>query len=109
MPAELALTIYRGDDFAEYVTFRDEQGVAIDVTARNYTAQVRTQRGAAGTLLATALIDMTQAIAGTVVLRIPATVTATLVGGVWDLVENVNGTRRTLLTGRVVVQENVTR
>lgn len=109
MPAELSLTIYRGDDFAEYVTFRDEQGAAIDVTTRSYTAQVRTQRGTAGKLVATALIDMTEALTGTVVLRIPATVTTTMVGGVWDLVENVNGARRTLLTGRVVVQENVTR
>jgi hypothetical protein len=109
MPAALDLNIYRGDDFAEYVTFRDENGAAIDVSARSYVAQLRTQRGTEGELLATCNIDTTNAAQGTIVLNISASTTATLVGGVWDLVEHVNGTRRTLLTGRVRMHENVTR
>ena len=107
-PAKLNYKITRGDDFADQVTIK-ENGVAVDVSARTYTAQVRSTKDSV-TVVATMSIDMASAATGVVGFSIADTVTDDLSGQyVWDF-QQVSGTAtRTLMGGTFYVDPDVTR
>jgi hypothetical protein len=109
VPAKLNYTIVRGDDFADEVTIK-EGGVAVDVSTRTYTAQVRSTADAT-TVIATMSIDMASAATGVVGYSIADTVTDDLSGSyVWDFQqETAGGVIRTLMGGSFVVLKDVTR
>ena len=107
-PAKLNYKITRGDDFADQVTIK-ENGVAVDVSARTYTAQVRSTKDSV-TVVATMSIDMASAATGVVGYSIADTVTDDLSGQyVWDFQQVSAGVTRTLMGGTFYVDPDVTR
>lgn len=108
-PAKLNYTVVRGDDFADTVTIKEgDPAVAVDVSARTYTAQVRAS--ADGVVIAAMTIDMTNAATGVVAYSLPDTTTDDLAGGyVWDFQQSTGGVIRTLMGGSFVVLKDVTR
>lgn len=107
VPAKMNYTIVRGDDFADEVTIK-EDGVAVNVSARTYTAQIRATPD--GTLVASFSIDMTSAASGVVGYTLADTVTDDLDGSyVWDFQQVVSGVTRTLMGGSFNVLKDVTR
>jgi hypothetical protein len=108
LPAKLNYKITRGDDFADEVTIK-ENGVAVNVSARTYTAQVRLTADTE-TIVAQMVIDMTSAATGVVGFSIADTVTDDLAGGyVWDFQQDTGGVIRTLMGGSFFVNLDVTR
>lgn len=109
LPAKLSYKITRGDDFADVVTIK-EAGVAVDVSTRTYTAQVRSSKNSE-TVVATMVIDMTDAATGQVGYSLADTVTDDLSGNyVWDFQqETAGGVIRTLMGGSFFVDPDVTR
>ena len=107
-PAKLNYKITRGDDFADQVTIK-ENGVAVDVSTRTYTAQVRSTKDSA-TVVATMSIDMSSAATGVVGYSVADTVTDDMSGQyVWDF-QQVSGTAtRTLMGCTFFVDPDVTR
>lgn len=110
IPAKLNYVIVRGDDFADQVTIKEggPPAVAVDVSARTYTAQVRATPD--GVVVATFSIDMASAASGVVGYTLADTVTDDLAGTyVWDF-QQVTGTiTRTLMGGSFTVLKDVTR
>ena len=108
IPAKLNYTIYRGDDFNAVMTIQEE-GVAVDVSDRTYTAQLR--RSPDGDVVEDFGIDMTDAAAGDVGVILTDAVTADLDGSyVWDFQqETAGGVVRTLAGGQFTVTKDVTR
>lgn len=109
-PAKLNYTIVRGDDFADQITIQEGDPLApVDVSARTYTAQIRTTSEATA-VTATFTVDMTDAATGIIVLRLADTVTDDLLGAyTWDLQQDTAGVIRTLAAGSFVVIADVTR
>ena len=107
--ARLDYVVVRGDDFADTVTMKEgDPAVAVDLSARVFTAQVR--QTADGTVVAQMAIDMTDAATGIVGYSISDTLTATMLGSyVWDFQQNVGGVTRTLMGGKFKVKADVTR
>jgi hypothetical protein len=93
------LEAFQGDDFSVAITIADDSGTPLDVRGRTYRAQIRTERGPGGKLLATFGTDTSDAIGGVVVLTLSAGETAAMADGVWDLEEH-GAEIRTLLVGR---------
>lgn len=110
IPGKLAISMVRGDDFAEEFTIQEGDPLApVDVSARTYTAQVRTTTEATA-VTATFTVDMTSAATGVIILRLADTVTDDLLGAyVWDLQQDSAGVIRTILSGPFVVLPDVTR
>ena len=110
LPAKLNYKILRGDDFADQVTIKEgDPAAAVDVSARTYTAQVRASADAT-TIVASFVIDMTDAATGVVGYSIADTVTDDLSGSyVWDFQQDTGGVVRTLMGGAFVVLKDVTR
>lgn len=108
-PAKLNYTIVRGDDFADQVTISEgTPAVPVDVSARTFTAQVRSTPD--GTVVASMTIDMTDAATGIVAYSLPDTTTDDLSGAyVWDFQQSTGGVIRTLMGGSFVVLKDVTR
>lgn len=108
-PARLDYRIVRGDDFADVVTIKEgDPAAAVDVSSRTYAAQVRRTKD--GAVVATFSIDMSSAEDGEVGYSIADTVTAVMSGSyVWDFQQTVGGVVRTLMTGKFVVDADVTR
>jgi hypothetical protein len=100
----------RGDDFAAEMTIQEGNPLApVNVSARTYTAQIRTTADAT-TVVATFTVDMTSAATGIIVLRLADTVTDDLGGSyVWDLQQDTAGVIRTLVGGNFTVLDDVTR
>ena len=108
LPAKLNYKITRGDDFADEVTIK-ENGVAVNVSARTYTAQVRATKDST-TVVATFSIDMTSAASGVVGFTLADTVTDDMSGPyVWDFQQDTGGVIRTLMGGTFFVDPDVTR
>lgn len=85
-----------------------DPAVAVDVSARTYTAQIR--RTTEGDVVADMTIDMSGAASGEVAFSIQDADTAELDGTyVWDLQQDTGGIVRTLLAGSFVVRRDVTR
>lgn len=110
IPGKLNYVMTRGDDFAAELTIQEGEPLApVDVSARTYTAQVRTNADAT-TVAATFSVDMTDAATGIVVIRLADTVTDDLGGTyVWDFQQDSAGVIRTLVGGNFTVIDDVTR
>lgn len=108
-PARLDYRMVRGDNFADTVTIKEgDPAAAVDVSARTFTGQVR--RTANGAVVASMTIDTTDAATGVIGYAIDDSVTATMSGEyVWDFQQSVGGSVRTLMGGRFVVDDDVTR
>lgn len=110
IPAKLNYTMVRGDDFADQVTIKEggPPAVAVDVSARTYTAQLRSTPD--GAVVATFTIDMASAASGVVGFSLADTTTDDLAGAyVWDFQQDTGGVIRTLMGGSFVVNKDVTR
>ena len=110
LPAKLNYKIVRGDDFADVVTIKEgDPAAAVDVSARTFTAQLRSTANAT-TVVATFVIDMTNAATGEVGYSLADTVTDDLSGNyVWDFQQDTGGVIRTLMGGSFFVAPDVTR
>lgn len=110
LPAKLNYSIKRGDDFGDVVTIKEGvTPVAVDVSTRTFTAQVRSTPD--GAVIAAMVIDMTDAATGEVAYSLADTVTDDLAGTyVWDFQqETAGGDIRTLMAGSFTVIKDVTR
>jgi hypothetical protein len=110
VPATLDLRFVRGDDFSVLLTFKDQDGVAIDMSDSTYRAQLR--RVANDGLAVSFGVDDTSASAGNVVLHLSQIVTADLSHRyVWDVerVYTSDGAVQTLMAGEINVLRDVTR
>lgn len=106
-PERYDYKIARGDDFADVITIQ-EGGVAVDVSSRTYTAQVR--RTSEGPVVAAMSVNMAEAASGEVGIAIANTVTAGMSGDyVYDFQQSTGGVIRTLMAGKFVVARDVTR
>lgn len=108
-PAKLNYKIVRGDDFADVVTIKEgEPAIAVDVSTRTFTAQVRQTPN--GEVVAAMAIDMTNAATGQVGYSLADTITDDMGGQyVWDFQQSTAGFVRTLMAGAFVVELDVTR
>lgn len=115
IPANLDISIYRGDDFSLIFRMKDSvTDVYVDLTGRTATGQIRSE-ATSEVILATftcTVLNQTTTPGGVMVTLAP-TITAALplTGGVWD-VEVANADRswvRTPLAGVVTVLPEVTR
>lgn len=102
----VAVTIVRGDGFAETVTIY-ENGVAVNIAGRTFTTQIRT---ATGTLAANGTCTIVDAPNGKVSIAFTGAATSALTAGteyVWSFVQTVSGAKSELLRGDVAVLENI--
>lgn len=108
-PARLDYRIVKGDDFADTVTIKEgDPAAAVDVSTRTYAAQVRREAGADVVVQMT--INMTSAATGQVTYSIQDTDTDDMDGDyVWDFQQTTSGVVRTLMGGKFVVYEDITR
>ena len=116
-PLPWPIELYGDDTWEAHVRFfepgptRGSKGSAINVTGRQYAAQVR---GDDGTVLATMTVDLAEAAGGVVKLRIPDDKIRGL-RGVWDLEEVIPASpgvavqESTLFRGPVTWSSDVTR
>lgn len=110
VPAELNLTITRGDTETVNVTITSDGTTPVNITGRTYTAQMRSNEESA-IVSATFTCTVTNGAGGVVSCVLSATSTASLVPGYykWDLQENASGVISTIVSGEVTVLGDVTR
>lgn len=108
-PGALNLDLYRGDSYAHTLTFLDGDEDPIDLSGRDYLAQIR-PHATSTEILATFTIDDANADTGVLVLHLDADETAALSrSGVWDLQETIGEVVTTILAGTATVTLDVTR
>jgi hypothetical protein len=103
------LTIHQGDDYAAAVLVTDASGNAVDLTGYTIASEIR--RGIADNNPDIVLtISTSVTLPNTINLGISHTDTADLIGPyLWDLeLAAPDGTHTTILTGKVVIQREVT-
>ena len=103
--------IYAGDTYTQTYVFKDDAGVAIDLSAEgwgDWAAQYRTTRPA---LTAHDFdVDATLASQGSITVSMTKEATDELVhNGVWDLQATNGAALKTWITGAVHVEKDVTR
>jgi hypothetical protein len=109
-PANYPLSIRIGDTETVTVTMQDADGVAINITGRTYSAQVR-EKASSASALASFSCSIVNAANGIFACTLPANTTAALspANAVWDLQETNGAVVTTLLAGDVVISRDVTR
>lgn len=107
-PASLDLTVVRGDSFAESFTF-SQSGSALNLSTYTFRAQVRAERSADATLLASFTVGTGSAASGVVSLSLNTATTVALDPGRywWEFEWTVGSTVRTMLGGEFVVVDQV--
>lgn len=107
IPANVPLTIVRGDSWTQQFIFRDQTtNDPINITSWTVTAQIRSSPDDDTT---TSLAITNGGSNGTVTVRLTAAQSAALPAvGVWDLQRSASGDVRTLLGGSVKVVPDVT-
>ena len=107
-PATLDLTVVQGDSFAESFTF-NQSGSALNLSTYTALAQVRAEKSATSSLLATFTVGTTSAATGTWALSLSAATTAALDPGRywWELQWTVGSTVRTVVGGSFTVVDQV--
>lgn len=110
-PAVLDLALYAGDGIAFTVHIKDEDGVAVDVSAYTWVATWRPTRSSPDTDKITLSIDSSGAASGDLLVSIPATSSRVMTpSGDWDLQGTIGaGDPTTIVTGNVTIQQDVTR
>jgi hypothetical protein len=109
-PAELPITIRTGDTEQLTVTVKDDAGVAVNITGRTYSSQIRAT-AASTAVLATFTCSVTNGTAGIFQCTMGTAITGALSAGqaVYDVQENASGVVTTLLAGPVFIVQDVTR
>ena len=108
MPGDAPLELYRGDERVWTVTLTDDDDTPLDLSGREWTAQIRVNKDR-GTLLATITVDATDADEGRLTLTLPTSQAKTLAttlgkaSGFWDLQADDGGSVKTWLAGKVKV------
>ena len=110
VPAQVDVTITRGDTTTLVITITSNGTTPIDITGRTYTAQVRGNTEDTSAEVAFTCTLTTPA-SGILTCVLSATQTATLEPGnhVWDLQENASSVISTILSGAFTVLADVTR
>lgn len=109
-PGVCNLTVTAGDGYSVALTFTDDDGEALDVSAYTHSAQVRRIPGAADAEDFT--VDEAEAATGVVTISLTAEQTRSLRPGTnfWDLERAVgDGDPQTILGGKFTVLYDVTR
>jgi hypothetical protein len=113
LPAPFDIAAYRGDTKEWTLNFADDAGVAVDMSAWSWLAQVRSSRDEPDTVVATFTVTDTDAATGTLTLTLPAAQSALLLttGGkglyYWDLQGTDSTVVKTWLFGKVKVTGDV--
>jgi hypothetical protein len=109
-PANYPLNVRIGDTETVTVTMQDASGVAINITGRTYSAQIR-EKASSSTALATFSCSIVNAAQGKFACTLSSGITTNLspANAVWDLQESNSGVITTLLAGDVVISRDVTR
>jgi hypothetical protein len=108
LPARLDLIIYRGDDFLKSLQFTDDEDEPINITGWTFLSQIR-KTANDDELLAALTVTVTDAATGKLDLTLAASITKSLVTGVWDLEAVADGDTRTYLAGDAIVTSDVSR
>jgi hypothetical protein len=110
MAATRDITVYQGDTYAHELRIKNSSNVAINITSRVYTGQIRKKRNS-DTVAATFDASITNAANGVVVLSLTSANTANVTAGtyVYDFQETNGATVTTLITGSVTVVGQVSR
>lgn len=110
MAATRNIDIYKGDTYVHELRLKNSSNVAINITDRAYTGQVRKKRNS-DIVLAEFSTEITDASNGVVVLSLTPEQTANLAAGiyVYDFQEINTAVVTTLVTGNVTVTGDVTR
>lgn len=107
-PGRLDFTVVQGDSFSDSVTF-SQSGSALNLSTYSFRAQVRAERSASSSLLATFTVGTGSASTGVIALSLTAATTADLQPGRywWELEWTVGSTVRTMLGGEFTVLDQV--
>jgi hypothetical protein len=109
-PANYPLNVRIGDTETVTVTMQDASGVAINITGRTYSAQIR-EKASSTSALATFSCSIVNAAQGKFACTLSSAITTNLApaNAVWDLQENNGGVITTLMAGEAVISRDVTR
>jgi hypothetical protein len=110
MAANRNIDIYKGDTYVHELRLKDSSNVAINISTRTYTGQIRKKRNSEIVLLEFAT-SITNGANGIVSFSLTPVQTATLSAGiyVYDFQEINASVVTTLVTGNVTVTGDVTR
>lgn len=110
MAATRNLTIYQGDTYAHQVQLKDSANTVINISAREYSGQIRKRRSSEE-ITATFATDITDGENGIVVFSLLPAETSAIKSGkyVYDFQEVNGSVVTTILTGVVTVTAEVTR
>lgn len=110
MAATRNIDIYKGDTYVHELRLKNSSNVAINITSRAYTGQIRKKRNS-DIVLAEFTTQITDAANGVVTLSLTPIQTANLAAGiyVYDFQEINTSVVTTLVTGNVTVTGDVTR
>jgi hypothetical protein len=110
MAANRNIDIYKGDTYVHELRLKDSSNVAINISTRTYTGQIRKKRNSDIVLLEFAT-SITNGANGIVSFSLTPVQTATLSAGiyVYDFQEINASVVTTLVTGNVTVTGDVTR
>lgn len=111
LPADMPLTLYRGDTRIWEQTFTTSDGEPIDLTGHDIAAQVRTSRDSSD-VLTSFDVELTRAAEGVIRLTLTSVQTAALPAtAYWDLqlTRTADQFVRTYITGKIRIRGDVTR
>lgn len=110
MAAERNIRIYQGDTYMHEVRVRDNSNVAINISSRTYTGQIRKTR-TSNVVIANFSTAITNAANGVFNFSLSSNITSNIQSGIYyyDIQETNGSVITTLLTGRAEVEGEVTR
>lgn len=104
----LDLTPMRGDDFSKTIRLLSKAtSEPVDLSEWTWASQIRKDADSTE-VMATITVDTTRAAEGILTFSLPASVTAVLSAGVWDL-QGLTPSKKTWCKGSVRVGKDVTR
>jgi hypothetical protein len=110
MAAERNISIYKGDTYTHEARIKNASNVAINISNRTYTAQIRKSK-ASQDIVENFTVNVTDAANGVLVFSLVASVTSNIQVGTYyyDLQEQNSGVVTTLMGGKVIISGEVTR
>lgn len=109
MAAERHINVYQGDTYTHELRLKDSSNVAINITGRVYSGQIRKAK-ISSNVIATFTTSITDAPNGKVTFSLLPNITANIPSGiyVYDLQELNGAIVTTLLTGNVTISKEIT-
>jgi len=110
MAAERNIKIYQGDTYIHEVQIRSNSNVALDITGRTYSGQMRKTK-TSDSVIATFTTNISNAVGGVFQFSLSSNITSNIQSGVYyyDIQETNQTVVTTLISGRAEVQGEVTR